>query len=215
MLHDLPYNDTSRMTQRRVFSCLLWAVLLLLAASPACATELELRYAAMERIIADQLFSQDGRLYVRGGKTTKCVYAYLESPRVGSTGGRLRVSARFSGRTALDMFGRCVGLGDSFDFTLIASPVVRNGALALTKVNISTPRDSYYIRRVRQALVGSFSKTFKIEVRDQARRLVEQPPLAADAKPLYQRELARFDLTDVRAQSDALVLVIDFRLVVK
>src|SRR5712692_7029288 len=204
MLHDLPYNDTSRMTQRRVFSCLLWAVLLLLAASPAFATELELRYAAMERIIADQLFSQDGRLYVRGGKTTKCVYAYLESPRVASTDGRIRVSARFSGRTALDMFGRCVGLGDSFDFTLIASPVVRNAALALTEVNISTPRDSYYIRRVRQALVGSFSKTFKIEVRDQARRLVEQPPLAADAKPLYQRELARFDLTDVRAQPDAL-----------
>ena len=110
---------------------------------------------------------------------------------------------------------RCVGLGDSFDFTLIASPVVRNGALALTEVNISTPRDSYYIRRVRQALVSSFSKTFKIEVRDQARRLVEQLPSTAVAKPLYRRELARFDLTDVRAQPEALVLVIDFRLVVK
>jgi len=194
---------------------MLWAVVVLSAASPAFATELELRYAAMERLIADQLFSQDGRLYVRGGKTTKCMYAYLESPHVGSTGGRLRVSARFSGRTALDMFGRCVGLGDSFDFTLIASPVVRNGALALTEVNISTPRDSYYIRRVRQALVSSFSKTFKIEVRDQARRLVEQLPSTVSAKPLYQRELARFDLTDVRAEPDALVLVIDFRLVVK
>ena len=192
-----------------------WAVLVLSAASPAFATELELRYAAMERLIADQLFSQDGRLYVRGGKTTECLYAYLESPHVASIGGRLRVSARFSGRTAHDMFGCCVGLGDSFDFTLIASPVVRNGALALTEVNSSTPRDSYYIRRVRQALVSSFSKTFKIEVRDQARRLVEQPPSTAGAKPLYRPELARFDLTDVRAQPDALVLVIDFRLVVK
>jgi hypothetical protein len=203
------------MTQRRVCSSMLGAVLLLWAASPAFATELELRYAAMERLIADQLFSQEGRLYVRGGKATKCMYAYLESPHVGSADGRMRVTARFSGRTALDMFGRCVGLGDSFDFTLIALPVVRNGALALAEVNVSTPRDSYYIRRVRQALANSFSKGFKIEVRDQARRLLEQPPSSATAQPLYQQELARFDLTGVRVQPDALVLVIDFRLVVK
>jgi hypothetical protein len=193
---------------------MLGALFLFLAASPVFATELELRYAAMERLIADQLFSQEGRLYVRGGKGTKCMYAYLESPHVGATDGRLRVTARFSGRTALDMFGRCVGLGDSFEFTLIALPVVRNGALALAEVNISTPRDSYYIRRVRQALASSFSRDFKIEVRDQARRLLEQPPASA-AKPLYQQELARFDLTGVRVQPDALVLVIDFRLVVK
>ena len=80
---------------------------------------LELRYAAIERVIADQLFSQDGRLYVRGNKNTKCKFAYLDSPHIGSVDGRLRISARFSGRTALDMMGGCVGLGDSFDFTLM------------------------------------------------------------------------------------------------
>jgi hypothetical protein len=187
---------------------------LVLGSGPALATELELRFAAMERIIADQLFSQEGRLYVRGSKTTKCQFAYLETPHVGSADGRLRVQARFSGRTALDMFGRCMGLGDSFDFTLIATPVVRNGALVLNEVNLSTKRDSYYIRRVRQALTASFNKDFKIEIRDQARHLLEQGPPGA-SKPLFQQELSRFDLTGVRVQPDALVLVIDFRLVVK
>ena len=33
-----------------------------------------------------------------------------------------------SGRRALAMFGRCFGLGKSFDFTLIATPGVRDGA---------------------------------------------------------------------------------------
>jgi hypothetical protein len=192
------------------------ALLLLLAAAHCFATELELRYAAIERLLADQLFTQDGRLYVQGNKTTKCQFAYLESPRVGSVNGRLQVTTRFSGRTALDMFGRCVGLGDSFDLTLTASPVVKSGALALTEVNISTPRDSYYIRKVRQAMARSFAKDFKIEIGDQARHLLEQPPAPPGApKPLYQPELARFDLTGVSAQADALVLVIDFRLVVK
>jgi len=113
------------------------------------------------------------------------------------------------------MFGGCVGLGDSFDFTLVAVPVVKNGALAFNEVNVSTPRDSFYIRRVRQALTGSFSHDFKIEVRDQARHLLEQGPPPGAAKPLYQEELASFDLRDVRVQPDAVVLVMDFRLVVK
>jgi len=190
-------------------------VLLLLLGSRAFSAELELRYAAMERVIADQLFSQEGRLYVRGSKATKCKFAYLESPHVGAIDGRLRVSARFSGRTALDMFGGCVGLGDSFDLTLIATPIVKNGALAFKEVNVSTPRDSFYIRRVRQALTSSFSREFKIEVRDQARRLLEKGSAEGPAKPLYQQELASFDLRDVHVQPDALVLVMDFRLVVK
>lgn len=190
-------------------------LVLFLSCLPTFGAELELRYAAIERVIADQLFSQDGRLYVRGSKATKCKFAYLESPHVGAMDGRLRVTGRFSGRTALDMFGGCVGLGDSFDFTLIAAPMVKNGALAFKDVNVSTPRDSFYIRRVRQALTSSFSRDFKIEVRDQARHLVEQGPAPGTAKPLYQEELASFDLRDVRVQPDAVVLVMDFRLVVK
>ncbi len=189
--------------------------LLLFSGISAWAAELELRYAAIERVIADQLFSQDGRLYVRGNKSTRCQFAYLESPHVGAANGRLRVSARFSGRTALDMMGACVGLGDSFDFTMIASPIVKNGALAFKDVAVTTPRDSFYIHRVRLALINSFSRDFKIEVRDQARRVLEQPPSQPSPKPLYQRELASFDLRDVRVQPDALVLVMDFRLVVK
>jgi len=198
------------MTRFRV--CVL---LTLFSSIPAFCAELELRYAAIERVIADQLFSQEGRLYVRGNKATKCKFAFLESPHVGALDGRLRVTARFSGRTALDMFGGCVGLGDSFDFTLIAVPIVKNGALAFNQVNVSTPRDSFYIRRVRQALTSSFSRDFKIEVRDQARHLLEQAPAQGSAKPLFQEELASFDLRDVRVQPDAVVLVMDFRLVVK
>ena len=193
----------------------LCVALALFSAAPAFATELELRYAAVERVIAEQLFSQEGRLYVRGSKATKCKFAYLESPRVGSLDGRLRITARFSGRTALDMFGGCVGLGDSFDFTMLATPVVRSGALVLTDVSLSTPRDSYYIRRVRLALAGSFSKDFKIEIRDPARRLLEQSSETGSSPPRYQRELTHFDVTGVRVEPDALVLVIDFRLVVK
>jgi len=195
--------------------CALRSLVFLVFLAPAFGAELELRYAALERILGDQLFTQDGRHYVRGSQTTKCQYAYLESPRVGAENGLLRVAARFSGRSALDVFGRCMGLGDSFDLTLTAAPVVRNGALAFSGVNIITNRDSYYIRRVREALARSFNKDVKLEVRDQAKRLLEQAKAQGVAKAPYQEELADFNLSGVRVTPDSLVLVVEFRLVIR
>jgi hypothetical protein len=47
-------------------------------------------------------------------------------------------------------------------------------------------------------------------VKDQARKILEQ----AKEGSSYKVEMAAFNLTDVRITADALVLVIDFRLVV-
>jgi len=185
-------------------------IFLFLAAVPSFAADIELRFDALERIISEQVFTQDGRKYVRGTPATKCQFAYLEKPRIGADNGLLRVSARFSGRTALDLFGGCIGLGDSFDLTIVAAPVVRNGAMGFKDVKVTTTKDSYYIRRVRAALTQSFAKDVKIEVKDQARKILEQTREGAS----YKAEMASFDLTEVRVRPDALVLVVEFRLVV-
>jgi hypothetical protein len=195
-------------------------LLAMCVAYPALATgllgaNLELRYGALERLIAEQLFTQDGRRYVRGDAKAHCQYAYLEAPHISSSsgvvGGQLKISAKFSGRSALDVFGKCVGMGDSFDLIIVASPVVRKGAIGMDNVQVSTVKDSYYIRRVREGVRQSFAKDFKIDVRDQARKLLEQPSPNATV----QQELAGFDLNAVQVTRDALVLEIDFKLVVK
>jgi len=149
---------------------------LLLCTFPIAAAELELRYTALEHILADQLFTQEGRHYVRGNRTTKCQFAYLETPHIDSDAGRLRIAARFSGRSALDLFGGCVGLGDSFDLTITAVPIPRNNTIALSEVKVTAVKDSYYIRRVRSAMATSIAHDFKIELRDQA------PPSGADPR---------------------------------
>ena len=185
-----------------------------LVAMPAMAADLELRYAALERLVAQQLFTQDGRRYVKGTPAAKCQYAYLEAPRFAAADkaeGRLKITAKFSGRSAMDLLGRCVGMSDSFDLTILASPVARKGVIAMDNVQVTTAKDSYYIRRVREALTQSFGKDFKLDVRDQAKKLLEQPSGNAS----YQQELNGFDLNDVRVTADALVLVVEFKLVVK
>lgn len=183
---------------------------LFLSAVPSFAAEIELRFDALERIIAEQVFTQDGRKYVRGTPKTKCQFAYLEAPHIGSDNGLLRVNARFSGRTALDVFRGCIGLGDSFDLQIKAAPMVRNGAIGFKDVKVTTNKDSFYIRRVKGALLLAFAKDIRIDVKDQARKIFEQAREGAS----YKAEMASFDLGDVRITPDSLVLVVEFRLVV-
>ncbi|MGA3190367.1 MAG: hypothetical protein ABSF22_24955 [Bryobacteraceae bacterium] len=185
-------------------------LLLLAAAAPCFAADIELRFDTLERMIGEQIFTQEGRKYVRGTPATKCQFAYLEKPRIGADNGLLRVSARFSGRTAFDTLIGCIGLGDSFDLTIVATPTARNGAIGFKDVKVTTTKDSYYIRRVRAALMQAFAKDVRIDVKDQARKIFEQAREGAS----YKAELASFDLNDVQVKADALVLVVEFRLVV-
>jgi len=185
-------------------------VLLIALSAHTFAADLEIRYSALERMVASQMFTEEGRRYVRGNQAAKCQYAYLEAPKLSAVAGRLQVTARFSGQSAMDLFSRCVGMGDSFNVTITAVPVPRKGAIGFQDTQVSTPKDSYYIRRVRSAMMRTFDQDFKIEIRDQARRLLEQPASGA-----YQQELKDLDLNAIRVTSDALVLVVDFKLVVK
>jgi len=182
------------------------------SAAWAFPADLEIRYSALERMIAAQMFTQEGRRYVRGNQAAKCQYAYLEAPKLGAAASRLVMAARFSGRSAMDLFSRCVGMGDSFDLTITAVPVPRKGAIAFQDTQVSTPKDPYYIRRVRLAMMRSFDQDFKIDIRDQARRLLEQPVTTGS---VYQQELKDLDLNAIRVTPDALVLVVDFKLIVK
>ena len=190
---------------------MLRLVVLLVFAAQAFPADLEIRYSALERMVAAQMFTQEGRRYVKGNQAAKCQYAYLEAPKLSAIGDRLQVAARFSGRSAMDLFSRCVGMGDSFNVTITALPVPKKGAIAFQDAQVSTPKDSYYIRRVRSAMMRTFDQDFKIEIRDQARRLLEQPASGA----MYRQELKDLDLNAIRVTPDALVLVVDFKLIVK
>jgi hypothetical protein len=188
-------------------------VLLLLAMSRgAAAVELHIQFGALERMLTEQVFSQEGRRYVHGSKTNKCNFAYLEKPQVRGEGGRLRMKARFTGRSALNVVGQCVGLGDAFDLVITALPVYKNGAIGLQGVKVTSEgKSGYYIRRVCEAMQASLVRDFKYALEAEARKLLE----AGGAQPGYKREVHKFTVPDVRVTNDALVLQVDFELTVK
>src|SRR6202008_962399 len=92
----------------------LRVLLLLFAISVpgAAASELQVEYVAIQKVLTRDMFTQDGRLYLRGAPEAKCSYAYLQDPMVGSSDGRIQIRAKFSGKSGTNLFGLCLGRGD-------------------------------------------------------------------------------------------------------
>jgi hypothetical protein len=186
--------------------------LLLAAVAPLSAVEIQVRYAALERILASQVFTQDGRRYVKGDQKTKCSFAYLEHPQIQGKDGLLRIRARFTGRSALNMFGQCVGLGDAFTVVIGARPTYKDGNIGLASVTAEGDgKTGFYIRRVCAAIAASLARDFRYNLAADARRMMEDP----NTQPAYPRDLRDFKVTAISASGDALVLDVDFTLTVK
>jgi hypothetical protein len=187
-------------------------IALLLLASTAHAVDFRIQFGALERMLGEQVFTQDGRRYVHGTATTKCNFAYLEKPTVQSDAGKLRFRAKFTGRSALDMFGRCVGLGDAFTVRITAAPVYKDGSIGLANVIASSEdKTGFYVRNVCAALSSSLGRDFRYPIAAAAKNALEDP----GPQPGYKRELRNFQVTGIRVADDALVLSVDFELTVR
>ena len=190
---------------------LVGAALALLLPALGSATEIRLSFGVLERLLAQQLFTEDGRKYVKGSKSARCNFAYLEHPKIWGKDGRLSIKARFTGKAAIDLMGRCVGTGDAFDLTVTGVPYFSSGNVAFKDVAIETDRDGFYIRRVRAVLRDTLAKEFKYSIAADAKRLMEQQ----DPGQPYLRKLMKFDVSSIQVANDSLVLAVDFVLAVQ
>ena len=187
-------------------------ILLLLAAHTAHAVELHIQFGALERMLSQTVFTQDGRRYVHNDRSNKCNFAYLEKPQVRGDSGKLRIRARFTGRSALNLAGQCVGLGDAFDLSILATPQYRDGNLVLANITVASDgKSGYYIRRVCAAMSASLSRDFRYPIAPEFQKVLEDPSI----QPAYPRQLRHFQISEIRVSPDELVLVIDFELTVK
>jgi hypothetical protein len=179
---------------------------------PARAVELHLQFGALERMIAETVFTQDGRRYVYHDKSNKCNFAYLEKPQIQGADGRLRIRAKFTGRSALNVIGQCVGLGDAFMVVVTATPQYRDGNIVLQNaVATSENKTGIYIRRVCSILGASLARDFKYPLAAEAKRILED----SSGQPGYKRELHDFQVPAIRVTNDALVIQAEFALIVK
>jgi hypothetical protein len=188
-------------------------VALLLSAAAGCqGAELQLQFSAIGKMLAQQVFTSDGRKYVLGSKDDRCNFAYLENPRIAGYNGQLHVRANFSGRSARNLFGKCVGLGDAFELQIFATPYYHDKVIGFKDVRVeSINKDGVYIRLVRSKLAYSLQNEFSYKLLEDARQILEAK---RDPLPIRQ-ELRGFQVRAIRVTHEALVLDLDFQLAVR
>lgn len=177
----------------------------------ALAIEIEIHFPLLEKQLSQQLFTQDGRRYVKGSPTTKCSFAYLAAPKFSSRQGKLVIRAQFSGRSSLDVFGRCVGFGDSFDVEIVSSVETKDGALRLVRPEVfSLSKESFYSRQVIKALQASVGDTVKYPIREEIRKILE----AGSSNSSYQVKIQRLEVKQILVLENTLLVDVDTRLLI-
>ena len=186
---------------------------LLLATLPVFAqVELHLTFGVLQKVIAAQVFSEDGRRYVKGNKDKRCSFAYLENPRVGEADGRLVVRAKFSGRSALDVFSRCVGMGDSFDVIVRMTPYADKSILRLRDVEVvSDDRNGMYSRAVCKALAETVPRVLVYDFAPDFKRALE----AEHPSVPFAKKVDDLAVQSIRVSKDALVLQLALKLTLR
>jgi hypothetical protein len=176
------------------------------------ATELRVSHRVIQKALATMVFTDEGRKYVRGSRTSNCSFAYLENPEVDSDAGQMRIRARFTGRSGANLFGRCIGMGGSFPAVIRATPYFKNGQIRLKNVSmVSEGEDGFYTRGVCTTMPVSLEKDVRFDVLAEAKRLLEITP----PNGLYKQDLQDFRVSDVRVNDEALILQIEFVLALK
>ena len=188
-------------------------LLLLATAWPALAqVELHLTFGVLQKVIGAQVFTEDGRKYVRGGKDKRCSFAYLENPRVGEADGRLVVRAKFSGRSAMTVLGQCVGMGDSFDVVVRMTPYADKSLLRLREVEVTSDgKRGMYARAVCKQLAATIPRVLIYDFAPDFKRALEaeQPGVP------FRKNVDDLIVQAMRVSKEALVLELGLKLTLR
>jgi len=138
--------------------------------------ELHLQFGALERLLRRATLREDGRRYMHGNQKASVVLPIWNSRTSRANAGRLRIQAKFTGRSAMNVFGQCVGFGDAFDLTILATPAIPSRRHR-PQGRVSTDRwkASFYIRRVCAAIAASLGRDFRYPMEIRNAEVIEDP----------------------------------------
>lgn len=182
----------------------------LLPTTSADAGELRIATSAIERIIVSQFFTTaHQRRYLAGEESSKCDYAYLESPRVAARDGRIFITVGLRARKATEILGNCVGPSDSRDVTFSAVPFFGNGALGLKEIQLEAIAGLNFPGA--EGLIRSFARdsvpsTFRYEFQSDLQNGLS----TAGAAQGVRLGLTEFTVRAVKSEANWVVCVFDF-----
>ena len=141
-----------------------FAVLTTVTAFAAAASELSLGPNAIQKIVSEQLFNQQGRWYVLDNGPC---HAFFDHPKTHLTDGRLVLKAHLSARIGLQIGDSCAGTDMAANVTISARPVGKGSSLTLEdirfdRVDDGASRDA--LNAIQQLAPEALPKAFSFDL---------------------------------------------------
>jgi hypothetical protein len=177
-----------------------------LAAGPL--SELTIQNTAIEKILMNELFIDDGRYHLL--PQTACQYAYVDSPAVTLSQGRVRIKVRVSAKVAMEAADQCLGSrSDVVQVAISAKPAFSGEKLVLTDIRVDEISNEGYRVLLQQFLASAIPRAIAIDVRAGLQRIL------ADRQSTYDVVVDRLSVTDLTAENNRLHATLTFGLTAK
>jgi hypothetical protein len=173
------------------------------AAGPA--SELTIQNTAIQKMLMDELFIDKGRYHLLA--QTACQYAYVDSPAVTVSQGRVRIKVRLSGKLALEVGDQCVGgAGDVVRVAISGRPTFSGEKLVLTDIKVDEVSNEAYRVLLQQFLESAIPRAVEINVREGLQRML------ATRQSTYEVVVNQLSVADLTAEDNRLHATLTFAL---
>ena len=168
-------------------------------------SELTVYNSAIQKMLMDELFIDKGRYHLI--QQTACQYAYVDSPAVTMSEGRVRIKARLSGKLAVEVGEQCVGgAADVVNVTVSGRPVFSGERIVLTDIKLDEVSKEAYRLLLQQFLESAIPRAVEINVREGLQRML------ATRQSTYEVVVNKLSVVDLTAENNQLHATLVFSL---
>jgi hypothetical protein len=175
------------------------------AAATAQAAEIVLERSAVEKLVAQTMFSNAGRHELQRG----ACYAYLESPSVELKDGRIRIRSRLSSHVGVDLGNACVGVSIATWTVVSGRPAANGGSVRLEDLRIDSVDDPTVRLVLESGLLPTLPRAIELDVLKAVRSMLQ------NSGAQLQTSVDAFQIESVLVADDRLGVKFNFRLVAR
>ena len=168
-------------------------------------SEISIQNTAIEKMLMEELFIDRGRYDLL--QETRCQYAYLDSPSVTISQGRVRIKVRLSGKLAVEVGEQCVGgSSDVVRLTVSGKPTYAGEKIGLTDIRVDEVSNEAYRMLLQQFLESAVPRAVNINVREGLQRVL------ADRQAKVEVTVSQLSVTELVAENNILHALLTFSL---
>jgi len=172
-----------------------------LSAAPAHGAEIVLDPSAVQKLVVESLFKDNGRYYIQRGACS----AYLDSPAVTLTGGRVVIRSRLNARVGMDFGDSCAGV-DLVSWTAVSGePGAQGTSVRLTNIRIEEVGDANTRIVLNSGLVPTLPGAVELDVLKAVRSMLQ----GAGAQLVV--DVLALNIESVRVADNRLSVRFDFK----